>query len=485
MAEQLAVSGPVRLDTTGIEPIEEAARDSTPWQQFWLWFGANITPTSWVVGAIGPELGLSLVQSLLVMFIGQVAGALLFGFFTLMGRRTGVAQLTLGRATFGILGNRGPAFIQGLVSLAWVGVNTYVVLSSAGYVLHSLGLPDNKPTQYGVAAVIMIIQVLIGTLGFYAIQAFEKYTVPVMAALMIAMTVLACVKGHIVWNHSIVHGSARWTAVSELMTASGIGWGASWIGWASDYSRFTAKRYSAKRLYSMSVVATAVPLLWLGGLGAAMASGTASSDPAQLVASLFGVMTIPVLLILVHGAVAVNVESIYSTPLCFLAGGLKLKRWAGSLVSAVLATLVLIAFLASASFASSFTNYMNSFVVWTAAWGAVVGVDYFVIKRSLVDTAELYKDPKDSAYGGIRYRAVISLVAGIVAGWVFEYGAVPAFQGPMARAMNGVDLSWLASIVVGGGLYLLLARREPAYRAGLTGERAGAPAGAPLAEAAE
>jgi NCS1 family nucleobase:cation symporter-1 len=301
---------------------------------------------------------------------------------------------------------------------------------------------------------------------------------------MIAMTVLACLKGHIVWNHATVHGSAQWTAVSELMTASGIGWGASWIGWASDYSRFTPKRYSAKRLYTMTVVATAIPLLWLGGLGAAMASGAASSDPAQLVASLFGVMTIPVLLILVHGAVAVNVESIYSTPLCFLAGGLRLKRWAGSLVSAVLATLVLIAFLASASFASSFTNYMNSFVVWTAAWGAVVGVDYFVIRRSRTDVAELYKAPKDSAYGGIRYRAVISLIAGIAAGWVFEYGGVPAFQGPMARAMNGVDLSWLASIVVGGGLYLLLARREPAYAAARSAPQA-APAGAPLAEAAE
>ena len=200
MAEQLVAAGPVRLDTTGIEPIAEANRDSTSWQQFWLWFGANVTPTSWVVGAIGPQLGLSLVQSLIVIVVGQVAGALIFGLFTLMGKRTGVAQLTLGRATFGILGNRGPAIIQGLVSLAWVGVNTYVVLSAAKYVLHSLGVPSDNATEYGVAAVIMIIQVLIGTLGFYAIQAFEKYTVPVMCVLMAVMTVLACLKGHIVWG---------------------------------------------------------------------------------------------------------------------------------------------------------------------------------------------------------------------------------------------------------------------------------------------
>ncbi len=462
MAEQLVAAGPVRLDTTGIEPIAEGNRDSTSWQQFWLWFGANVTPTSWVVGAIGPQLGLSLVQSLIVIVVGQVAGALIFGLFTLMGKRTGVAQLTLGRATFGILGNRGPAIIQGLVSLAWVGVNTYVVLSAAKYVLHSLGLPSDNATEYGVAAVIMIIQVLIGTLGFYAIQAFEKYTVPVMCVLMAVMTILACLKGHIVWNHATVHGGAQWTAISELMTATGIGWGFSWIGWSSDYSRFTRPSVSDRRLYLMSVVATIIPLVWLAALGAAMASGSTNADPAQLVASLFGSMTIPVLLILVHGAVAVNVESIYSTPLCFLAGGLKLKRWIGSLLSAVLASLVLVAFLASASFASSFTNYMNSFVVWTAAWGAVVGVDFFLLRRSRIEIGELYQDATRSAFGGLRYRAIISLLAGIAAGWACEYGAVPAFQGPVARAMHGVDLSWLASIVVGGGLYFLLARQQAA-----------------------
>jgi peptidoglycan-N-acetylglucosamine deacetylase len=55
------------------------------------------------------------------------------------------------------------------------------------------------------------------------------------------MTVMAFVKGHIVWNHSTVHGSSFVTAATELMTAVGIGWGFSWVAWASDYSRFTRR----------------------------------------------------------------------------------------------------------------------------------------------------------------------------------------------------------------------------------------------------
>ena len=197
----------ISVDQHGIEPIPDRDRDSTAWQQFWIWFGANFAPLYWVVGGIGPQLGLSLVQSIVIMAVGQATGALIFGVFTLMGKRTGVPQLALSRMAFGRRGNNIPSLINGLITLAWIGVYTYVVLDLATYCLHELGVPDNHATEYVVAAVIMIVQLVIGTLGFYAIRTFEKWTVPVLAVVMAAMTVLAFSKGHIVSNHSTVHGS--------------------------------------------------------------------------------------------------------------------------------------------------------------------------------------------------------------------------------------------------------------------------------------
>ena len=32
------------VDQHGIEPIPDGGRDSTAWQQFWIWFGANVSP---------------------------------------------------------------------------------------------------------------------------------------------------------------------------------------------------------------------------------------------------------------------------------------------------------------------------------------------------------------------------------------------------------------------------------------------------------
>jgi NCS1 family nucleobase:cation symporter-1 len=446
------------VDQHGIEPIPRGDRDSTSWQQFWIWFGANITPTSWVVGAIGPELGLSLVQSIVLMLVGQAAGALIFGFFTLMGKRSGVSQLALGRMAFGRRGNNVPSILQGLITLSWIGLNTYVVLSLATYCLHKLGLPSNHAVQYTVAAVIMIAQVSVGTLGFYAIRTFEKWTVPVLAVIMAVMTVLAFAKGHIAWNHATVHGSGLLSAGSEFMTAVGIGWGFSWVAWASDYSRFTRTEVTERKLYWVSAIGTFIPIIWLGILGAAMASSSTNSDPAELVASLFGVMTIPVLLVIIHGAVAVNIESVYSAPLCMLAGGIKLKRWVGSVLTGIVASGVLVAFLASTTFATSFTNYMNSFVIWTAAWGAIVLVDFFVINRGRVDLEALFDEPQRSRYGDVRWESLVALLVGLVVGWAFEYGSVSVFQGPLSRATNGVDFSWLAAILASGTVYYALAR---------------------------
>ena len=61
----------VSVDQHGIEPIPDGDRDSTAWQQFWIWFGANMAPLYWVIGAIGPQLGLSLVQSIVIMVVGK------------------------------------------------------------------------------------------------------------------------------------------------------------------------------------------------------------------------------------------------------------------------------------------------------------------------------------------------------------------------------------------------------------------------------
>src|SRR2546421_2632232 len=118
----------VRLDEHGIQPIPENDRDSTPLQQFWIWAGANIAPINWILGALGIILGLSLVETMIVVILGNVVGCALFGLFCVIGHRTGVNMMVLSRAAFGRRGAYFPAVMQLLMTMGWLGVNTWVVL---------------------------------------------------------------------------------------------------------------------------------------------------------------------------------------------------------------------------------------------------------------------------------------------------------------------------------------------------------------------
>ena len=334
VAERGEFEKALSVDQHGIEPIPESDRDSTSWQQFWIWFGANITPTSWVVGAIGPELGLSLVQSIVLMLVGQAAGALIFGFFTLMGKRTGVSQLALGRMAFGRRGNNVPSILQALITLSWIGLNTYVVLSLATYCLHKLGLPNNHAVEYTVAAVIMIAQLIVGTLGFYAIRTFEKWTVPVLARDHGRHDGAGLRQGphRLEPLHRPRLGPAhRGHRVHDRrrdrlgLLVGGVGLGLLALHPPGGHRAQALLGLGDRHLHPDDLARRSWVRRWR--------APPTNADPAELVASLFGVMTIPVLIVIIHGAVAVNIESVYSAPLCMLAGGIKLKRWVGSVVT--------------------------------------------------------------------------------------------------------------------------------------------------------
>ncbi len=143
---------PVPFDAHGIEPIAPEARDSTPSEQFWIWFGANLAPINWVLGALGIALGLSLLETIVVVAVGNVFGCALFGLFNVIGHRTAVNQMVLGRAPFGRRGGVVPGVIQCVLTMAWVGVNTWVVLDLALAVLAELGVEGGTALRYAVAA---------------------------------------------------------------------------------------------------------------------------------------------------------------------------------------------------------------------------------------------------------------------------------------------------------------------------------------------
>jgi NCS1 nucleoside transporter family len=451
----------VPFDAHGIDPISPSSRDSTPWEQFWIWAGANIAPINWVLGALGVTLGLSLVETLVVIALGNIAGCAVFGVFNVIGHRTAVNQMVLGRAPFGIRGAVVPGVVQGLLTMAWVGVNTWVVLDLVLAVLARMGVHGGVGLEYSVAAVIMVVQLGLALYGFYAIRTFEKYTVPATVVVMIVMTVLALAQTDVDWTGSSAPTPGdKLTAVTQLLTAIGVGWGISWVPYSADYSRFVRPQASGRSVFWASALGMYVPTVWLAALGACLASAGSGGDPSDLVVTTFGVMAVPVLLLIMHGPVATNILNLYSCSLAALTIGIRVARWKLTLVAGVVASAVLVVFVRADSFAHAFDQWMVSILVWISPWAAIVLVDFFVHRRGRVDVAGLYAPAERSPYGSVRPAALCALGLGLVAGWSWQYGLVPLMQGPIARAMGGTDFSWLSGSLVAGGLYWLLVVRS-------------------------
>jgi NCS1 family nucleobase:cation symporter-1 len=445
------------LDIHGIAPIRPEDRTSTPRQQFWIWAGANIAPINWVLGALGIVLGLSLVETTIVLVVGNILGCAIFGFFCVIGHRTGVNQMVLSRAAFGRRGAYFPAVIQLVMTMGWLGVNTWVVLDLVLGIFKHMGYHHpGIGTSYAVGIGIMVVQVVIAIVGFYLIQSFEKYTVPVAGLIVLVMTVLAWTKIHIVWLQGTAHGADKVTAITQLLTVIGVGWGITWLTWSADYTRFIKPSVSDRRVFWTTWSAVLIPTVWLGFLGASIASSGTGADPADLVTAAFGAASVPILFLIMHGPVATNILNLYSATLAALSLDVKAARWKVCVVVSIIGTGVLIWFIHSASWATRFDNWLSSVVLWISAWAGVMIVDYIIFRHGKIDVNDLYASPDKSIYGDVNWAAVLAMICGLAAGWAWGYGLIPALQGPIAKATHNVDISWLAGLVVAAGLYYVL-----------------------------
>ena len=450
----------LRADVHSIEPIPEADRDSTGPQQMWIWAGANIAPINWALGALGIILKLGLWETVAVIVLGNIIGCAIFAAFTVMGHKTAVNQMVLSRSAFGRRGAYLPSALMFLMTLGWIGVNTYFPVKIAIAILGQFGIPDTWLTNLVLITLVMALQVGIGVYGFYAIRTFEKYTVPVTAAIMVLMSVLAWTQPGVVdWGlTSTLTPGAHFAMLTLLMTAIGVGWGISWVTWASDYSRFVPRSVPSSSVFWYSYAGMFVPTVWLAFLGATIASVTHDADPAKMVSAVFGGITsVLVLLMVLHGPIATNILNVYSAALAALSMGVRLSRTALALIAGIVGYLVTIYFIFAPSFAKAFDNWMISLLLWMSPWAGVVLADFFIKRRIQIDVAELYRAPDASAYGDINRGGIIAFLAGLIAGWSVEDGLVPALQGPISTGLlGGADLSWLVGIVVAGAVYLAL-----------------------------
>jgi nucleobase:cation symporter-1, NCS1 family len=115
---------------------------------------------------------------------------------------------------------------------------------------------------------------------------------------------------------------------------------------------------------------------------------------------------------------------------------------------------LLVAPAASSKFLDNFESFLLLILYLFIPWTAVNLIDYYVVRRGHYAVAEIFKP--GGIYGRWGWRGIGAYVAGFAV--MVPFFSTPKFTGPIAKALNGADLSLFLGLPVAGALYLLLSR---------------------------
>ena len=122
-------------------------------------------------------------------------------------------------------------------------------------------------------------------------------------------------------------------------------------------------------------------MVWLGILGASLATNSGEIDPGKLIVQNFGVMALPVLLMVLHGPIATNILNIYTFSVATQALDITISRRKLNLFVGVFSLAAVVFFIFQEDFAAVLDAWLIGLVAWVAAWGGVMLVHYFWLEK--------------------------------------------------------------------------------------------------------
>jgi purine-cytosine permease-like protein len=411
---------PLQIEANGINVITDAERKGSPRDLFWPWFAANVSVLGLSYGSFVLGFGISFGQSLAAGLIGIVFSFLLCGFIAVAGKRGSAPTMVLGRAAFGVRGNKVPSVISWLLTVGWETVLIILATLATATVFDRLGVGGGNTTKAIALAVVTALTIFGGVMGFDLILRLQSVITVVTAALTIAFIVLVADKIHWHTVAAIPSGSAEKFIGALVFVMTGFGLG--WVNAAADYSRYLPRRSSGRAVIGWTTIgSSAAPVvlvvfgLLLAGSSAKLSSAIGADPIGALTTLLPTWFLVPFVIVAVLGLVGGSVLDIYSSGLALLTLGVRIPRYAAALVDGVVMILgtIYVVFIAK-NFLSQFEGFLITLGVPIAAWCGVMLAD-IALRRRDYSEPELY-DPA-GRYGDIRLIPLGLVAVGTAVGW--------------------------------------------------------------------
>ncbi len=417
------------LYNNDLAPTEPEERTWTTYNIAALWIGMSIVITTYLLASGLIAAGMNWWQALLTISLGNVIVLVPMLLNAHAGTKYGVPFPVFVRASFGVRGANFAAMARALVACGWFGIQTWLggvaldVLTTAAW-----GGWANIPNHAFIAFfVFWAIQVVIILTGIEGVKVFESLSAPLLIGGSIALLIWGFVAGGGISNvfstsAQLQQGNAPFWALFWPSLAANVGY---WITLSLNIPDFT--RYAKSQRSQVVGQAIGLPLTMtaFSFIGIAVTAATivvfdeAIWDPVTLVTRLTG--DIPALLILAMFVIAIaqistNMAANVVSP-SFDFSNLAPKYISfrmGGMITAVIGILSFPWLLLETAGAYIFT-WLVGYGSLLGAIGAVMIVDYWIVRRRQLDLADLYKLDGRYAYsGGWNWRAITAVFIGVV-----------------------------------------------------------------------
>src|SRR6266581_2105694 len=442
------------VEIHGIERVSPKTRAHVRiFDNFTMWLSANLVISTVALGALAiPAFGLGFWDSVAVIIIFNVLGVLPVAFFSTLGPKLGLRQMTISRFSFGWVGGIIMALFNVAACIGWSAVNVIV----GGQLVTALS-GGVVPQQVGIL-VITILTTIVSIYGYKYVHRYERYAWIPMA--IIFFILLGVAGPHL----SIVPTPPLNIAeVASFVSFGGAVYGFStgWSSYAADYNVKQPEETPASRVFLLTFLGVVIPCIVLEILGMALTTaykGLGGGDLLAAGAKPLGSFGTFLLVLLALSVVANNIPNDYSLGLSMQVLGKSFQRinravWA--LIGAVI--YVLIAVPAAANFNETLSNFLLLIAYWLGPWSIILILEHFVFRRGRYNVND-WNTPRKLPIG---WAAIISALIGLVG--VLLGAAQVYYVGPIANLFNppyGMDIGFELGLIFAGISYLFLRRIE-------------------------
>jgi len=443
------------VEVRSIDYVPLSERHGELWHLGPLWFMGNAQIATLAVGVVGVEAGGNLFWSLVAILAGVLTGTFFMAFHSAQGPQLGLPQMIQSRPQFGYIG----ALLVWLFAyVQYAGFNVFNTILAGQAANQTAGTGEKLGIVVATAAAVVI-----ALIGYDFIHRVERGLTYTFLVIFGVFTIGAIATLHLPAG---ALDPGRFDAV-PFLTQFGVtaGYQISWAIYVSDYSRYLPPDVTVRKTFLWTYWGSALGGFWLMALGALLAAAagknfdtiTSIYDTGNGIFDGFGTI---VLLFSALGLISVTALNLYGGSLTLISAVDSFKKVRPTLAVRVVmigftaALSLIVAFAASANFLDNFESFLLLILYLFVPWTAVNLIDYYVVRKGHYAVAEIFKP--DGIYGRWAWRGIAAYLIGLAA--MVPFFSTPKFTGPVAKAMNGADLSLFLGLPIAGGLYWWFAR---------------------------